>query len=67
MRRRTLLAFAAGAALAPRCLLAQGARVPRIGYLLLTPVTEPPSREAQAVLNGVGSFGAVPGKTGEVV
>ena len=39
MKRRTLLAFAAGAALAPRCLLAQGARVPRIGYLLLDPET----------------------------
>jgi putative ABC transport system substrate-binding protein len=67
MKRRTLLAFAAGAALAPRWLLAQGARVPRIGYLLLTPVTEPPSRERQAFLDGLRSFGHVPGKTVELI
>ena len=67
MKRRTLLAFAAGAALAPRCLLAQGASVPRIGYLLLTPVTEPPSRERQAFLDGLREYGHVPGRTVEVI
>ncbi len=67
MKRRVLLALGAGAVIAPRWLLAQSARMPRIGYLLLTPITEPPSRERQAFLDGLREFGHVPGKTVEIV
>ncbi len=42
-------------------------RVPRIGYLLQSPVTEPPSRERQAFLDGLREFGYVPGKTVAIV
>jgi putative ABC transport system substrate-binding protein len=67
MKRRTLLAFAAGAALVPQALFAQRAGQPRIGYLLLTPITDPPSRERQAFLDGLREFGYVPGKTVEML
>jgi len=67
MKRRALLALGAGAVVAPRWLLAQRARIPRIGYLLLTPITEPPSRERQAFLDGLREFGHVPGETVEIV
>jgi putative ABC transport system substrate-binding protein len=63
MRRRDmLLAALALPALAAR---AQG-RMPRIGYLVLTSVTEPPSRERQAFLDGLRERGYVPGKTIEI-
>ncbi len=67
MKRRALLAFAGVTALAPRRLLAQGARLPRIGYLVLTPITEPPSRERQAFLDGMREYGHVPGRTVEII
>ena len=67
MKRRALLVSGAGAVMAPRWLLAQSARRPRIGYLLLTPVTEPPSRERRAFLEGLREFGHLPGKTVEIV
>lgn len=51
----------------PLRLLAQGARVPRIGYLLLVPLVDPPSRERQAFLDGMRELGHVPGKTVEIV
>jgi putative ABC transport system substrate-binding protein len=62
-RRQLLLAALALPALAAR---AQG-RMPRIGYLLLGSVTEPPSRERQAFLEGLRERGYVPGKTIEIV
>jgi len=58
-----LLALAA----APRRGLAQRARPPRIGYLLLSPVTDLPSRERQAFLDGLRELGYVPGKSVEIV
>jgi putative ABC transport system substrate-binding protein len=67
LKRRTLLALGAGTALAPHWLLAQPARLPRIGYLLLTPITEPPSRERQAFLDGLREFGHVPNRTVELI
>lgn len=67
MKRRALLLSGAAAAVYPRWALAQRARLPRIGYLLLTPITEPPSRERQAFLDGLREFGHVPGKTVEIV
>lgn len=51
----------------PLRLLAQGVRVPRIGYLLLVPLVDPPSRERQAFLDGMRELGHVPGKTVEIV
>ncbi len=67
MKRRALLAIGAGTALLPHWLQAQSARLPRIGYLLLTPVTDPPSRERQAFLDGLREFGLHPGKSVEIV
>lgn len=42
-------------------------RVPRIGYLLLSPLTDTPSRERQAFLDGLRELGYVPGATVEIV
>jgi len=42
-------------------------RMPRIGYLVLPSVTEPPSRERQAFLDGLRERGYVPGKTIEIL
>jgi putative ABC transport system substrate-binding protein len=67
MKRRALLVLGAGVALASHGLLARSARVPRIGYLLLSPLTEPPSRERQAFLDGLREHGYVPGKTVEII
>jgi len=66
-RRRFLATAGAAAVLAPRWLFAQGVRRPRIGYLLLTPITEPPSRERQAFLDGLRDYGYVPDKTVEMI
>lgn len=61
------------AALAALCVLlpvpsgAQRGRVPAIGYLLVTPVAEPPSLERQAFLDGLRAFGRVPGRNLEIV
>jgi len=65
-RREAILALLAWAA-APRAGFAQRARRPRIGYLLLSPVTDAPSRERQAFLDGLRELGYVPGKTVEIV
>lgn len=51
----------------PLGVLAQRARVPRIGYLLFVPLTNPPSRERQAFLDGIRELGHVPGTTSEIV
>ncbi len=50
----------------PLRLLAQGVRVPRIGYLLFVPLVDPPSRERQAFLDRMRELGHVPGKTVEI-
>jgi putative ABC transport system substrate-binding protein len=41
--------------------------VPRIGYLLLVPRTDPPSRERQAFLDGLRALGHVPDATVQIV
>jgi putative tryptophan/tyrosine transport system substrate-binding protein len=41
--------------------------VPRIGYLSLSSITERPSRERQAFLDGLADFGLIPGKSIEIV
>jgi putative tryptophan/tyrosine transport system substrate-binding protein len=65
-RRDAVLSLLAWAA-APCAGFAQRARRPRIGYLLLSPVTDAPSRERQAFLDGLRELGYVPGKTVEIV
>jgi putative ABC transport system substrate-binding protein len=63
-RRRFLL----GVALAPLAgLAAAQQRVPRIGYFLLPPLSEPPTRERQAFLDGLRELGYAPGKNIEIV
>src|SRR5439155_27032393 len=50
--------------LAPIAAEAQGpARIPRIGYLVLSPLVDPPSAERQAFLDGLRDLGYVVGRT----
>lgn len=63
MKRRAFLAGGLSCALAPGRTLAQRPRVPRIGYLLVNALQEPPSRERRAFLDGLREHGYVPGKT----
>ena len=65
MDRRTVLAALCLALPVPAG--AQRGRVPTIGYLLVTPVSEPPSRERQAFLEGLRAFGRVPGRNLEIL
>jgi len=67
MRRREFVAFAGAAVGATGLVFAQPARVPRIGYLLFVSLTDPPSRERRAFLDGLREFGYLPGKTLEIV
>ena len=64
IERRTFLFLLCGAplaaAVAPRT-QAQG-KIPRIGYLLQTPLREPPSPDRQAFLDGLRELGYVDGK-----
>lgn len=64
-RRRFLIG--AGLLASPLCVLAQRGRVPRIGYLLLVPLVDPPSRERQAFLDGMREFGYLPGTSVEII
>ncbi len=64
-RRRQILIGVSFLA-SPLGLLAQGSRARRIGYLLLVPLTEPPSRERQAFLDGLREFGYAPGRSPEI-
>ena len=66
-RRRLLLAGAASAVAASWPVFAQKARVPRIGYLVLSPLSDTPSRERQAFLDALRELGYVAGKTIEIV
>jgi len=64
MNRRGLLLTALG--LAATGVRAQP-RLPRIGYLLLPSLSDVPSRERQAFLDGLRASGYVPGKTVEII
>ena len=66
MDRRCFLVLCAGAGLAAGRGFAQG-RPPRMGYLLLSPLREPPSQERQAFLDGLRDYGYVPGRTIDLV
>jgi len=62
-RRLVLFALICGVLIAPRAAAAQGpGRVPRIGYLVLSPLVDPPSAERAAFLDGLGELGYVVGR-----
>jgi putative ABC transport system substrate-binding protein len=65
VKRRGFLALAA--LLASGAAGAQPSRLPRVGYLLLIPLSEPPSRERRALLEGLRELGYVPGRSIELV
>ena len=63
-RRLAVLVLVLGALVAPLAADAQGlAKVPRIGYLVLSPLVDPPSAERQAFLHGLRDLGYVVGRT----
>jgi putative ABC transport system substrate-binding protein len=65
-RRQFLLA--SGVLLASgRSQAQQQTRVPRIGYLLQNALTEPPSRERQAFLDGLRDYGWIQGRNVELI
>ena len=65
MKRRDLLALGTALALAPSLARAQK-RPPRIGYLLLSPLREAPSRERAAFLDGLREHGYVAGQSMDI-
>jgi putative ABC transport system substrate-binding protein len=65
MKRRGFLA--AACALVVARLAGAQPPLPRIGYLLAVPISERPSRERQAFLDGLQQLGYVPGKNVEIV
>ena len=59
----TILAFVLGLATAPSTANAQRVPgVPRIGYLVLSPLVDPPSEERKAFLEGLQALGYVAGR-----
>jgi len=66
MTTRRQILLAAGALAICKGAFAQ-ARIPRIGYLLLSPWQEKPSRERKAFLDGLRELGYAPGKNLEIV
>ncbi len=66
-RRRKVLKALAIAVSLPGVALAQTRRVPKIGFLLLTPAVEPPSPERRAFLDGMQALGHTPGKNLEII
>jgi putative ABC transport system substrate-binding protein len=67
MNRRGALAVLTVAALAPQSLRAQRGRMPRVGYLSLISLVDPPSPERQAFLDGLREYGRVPGQNVTIV
>jgi putative ABC transport system substrate-binding protein len=67
MNRRSAVAALLCTLAAPMRLAAQTARVPRIGYLTLTPLGDKASSERLAFLEGLRELGYVDGKTVEIV
>ncbi len=66
--RRDFLRVAGALALASVAARSPSAgAMPRLGYLSLQSITERPSRERQAFLDGLAEFGLVPGKSVEIV
>jgi putative tryptophan/tyrosine transport system substrate-binding protein len=67
MNRRESIVLLALAVTGATALGAQQARKPRIGYLMMQSISEPPSRDRQAFLDGLREQGYVPGQTVEMV
>ncbi len=67
MNRRQSLAALLGLSVLPLRPRAASRRVPKIGYLSFGAITEIPSRERQALLDGLRALGWVPGETIELV
>jgi putative ABC transport system substrate-binding protein len=65
-RRETIAALLA-LVVTPRRLRAAEAKRPRIGYLVLEPIRELPSRERQAFLDGLRDFGLRDGQSLDIV
>lgn len=65
--RRRFLHLAGALLTAPRAFSQPPRRRARIGYLLLGPVTDPPSRERQAFLAGLMALGYEPGRNVELI
>jgi len=65
--RRRLSLILASMLVSPLRSFAQGGRLPRIGYLMFVPLTDPPSRERQAFLDAMHEFGHVPSKTVDII
>ena len=61
-RRAFLCGLMVGGIGTPLAVEAQTTRVPRIGYLVLSPLVDPPSAERQAFLNGLNDLGYIEGK-----
>ena len=57
------VAFSVSVALAQPAQAQQPAKIPRLGYLVLAPLSEPPSPERAAFLDGLRDLGWVEGKT----
>jgi len=67
MNRRHAVAALIAALAAPAVTRAQSSALPRLGYLSLQSITERPSRERQAFLDGLREYGRVPGESIEIV
>jgi putative ABC transport system substrate-binding protein len=67
MNRRNALAALLAALAMPAVARSQTATPPRLGYLSLQSITERPSRERQAFLDGLREYGRVPGESIEIV
>ncbi len=65
-RRQCLSALLALGVFAPPLRAADG-RVPKVGYLSFGPITDIPSRERQALLDGLRALGWLPGKSIELI
>ena len=67
MNRRETIAALLALVVTPRRLRAAEAKRPRIGYLVLEPIRELPSRERQAFLDGLRDFGLRDGQSLDIV
>lgn len=66
-RRKLIVALVAGALAAPlRAFAQKEGKVPRIGYLLVQALSEPPSAERAAFLQGLVELGYVIGRTVQI-
>jgi ABC-type uncharacterized transport system substrate-binding protein len=67
MNRRNALAALLMTLAAPGVARGRSAALPKLGYLSLQSITEHPSRERQAFLDGLREYGRVPGTSIEIV